>query len=148
MPKEYITEQELQNLMEDLVYKLENEDTGQITAYLNQLITDSRTKERYIDRTYLTRLKNKKRETKIAEITSLLRDMDNDQIENVRVYAVDEYDEPNHEAAALDAIIKLSKGQKKEIPASQREQLGQDRQSGQSNRAEQSKVTRQRERVD
>ena len=39
----------------------------------------------------------------------MLNNMNNEQVDNVYVYAVNEYDEPNHEAVALDAIIRLSR---------------------------------------
>lgn len=115
MPKDYISEQELGNLMEDLAYKLKTEDVAQVLDYLEQVIADTETQEQYIDRTYLTKIRNQKRKTKIAEITSLLQGMSDEQIENVRVYTVDEYSEPNHEAAALDAIIRLSKEHGKQV---------------------------------
>ena len=49
-----------------------------------------------------------KREEKIILIQNMLHEMTDEQINNVHVYTVDEYREPNHEAVALDAVIKLS----------------------------------------
>lgn len=53
------------------------------------------------------------RETKIADIGDMLQDMSDEQIDNVHVYTVDEYQEPNHEAIALQAVIDLSRKYKK-----------------------------------
>lgn len=50
-----------------------------------------------------------KRMEKITDIQTMLDDMSDEQVDNVHVYTADEYKEPNHEAVALDAIIKLSK---------------------------------------
>jgi len=49
------------------------------------------------------------RESKIADIGDMLHDMSDEQITNVHVYTVDEYQEPNHEAVALQAVIDLSR---------------------------------------
>ena len=49
------------------------------------------------------------RKDKITEIKTMLDDMTDKQVENVHVYTAEEYKKPNHEAVALDAIIRLSK---------------------------------------
>ena len=49
------------------------------------------------------------RKDKITEIKTMLDDMTEKQVENVHVYTAEEYKKPNHEAVALDAIIRLSK---------------------------------------
>ena len=56
------------------------------------------------------------RQKKIIQIEEMLNEMSDEQINNVHVYTTDEYKEPNHEAVALDAIVKLSRkyGQGKE----------------------------------
>ena len=110
--KEYITDNELRILVEDLMNKIENGDIDQVKSDLTQVISDSQVEDRYIDRTYISKVKDQRRLTKIAEITAMLNDMSNEQVDNVHVYVVNEYDEPNHEAVALDAIIKLSKEQR------------------------------------
>ena len=46
---------------------------------------------------------------KIADIQIMLGDMSDEQVENVHVYTADEYKEPNHEAAALEAVIQISR---------------------------------------
>ena len=51
----------------------------------------------------------KERNEKIGEIACLMADMNDEQIRNMHTYAVDEYQEPNHEAEALDAIVRLSR---------------------------------------
>ena len=110
--KEYITDNELRTLVEDLMHKIENGDIDQVKSDLTKVLSDSQTEDRYIDRTYISKVKDQRRLTKIAEITAMLNDMNNEQVDNVHVYVVNEYDEPNHEAIALDAIIKLSKEQR------------------------------------
>ena len=110
--KEYITDNELRTLGEDLMNKIENGDIDQVKSDLTKVLADSQTEDRYIDRTYISKVKDQRRLTKIAEITAMLNDMNNEQVDNVHVYVVNEYDEPNHEAIALDAIIKLSKEQR------------------------------------
>ena len=39
----------------------------------------------------------------------MLEQMTSEQIDNVHCYTVNEFDEPNHEAEALEAIVRLSK---------------------------------------
>ena len=112
MDKGYITDRELLILIEDLMYKIETGDLTQVKTDLAQVLSDAQLGERYIDRTYISKVKDQRRLTKIAEITAMLNDMNNEQIDNVHVYVVNEHDEPNHEAVALEAIIKLSKEQR------------------------------------
>lgn len=112
MDKGYITDRELLILIEDLMYKIETGDLTQVKTDLAQVLSDAQSGERYIDRTYISKVKDQRRLTKIAEITAMLNDMNNEQIDNVHVYVVNEHDEPNHEAVALEAIIKLSKEQR------------------------------------
>ena len=112
MDKGYITDRELLILIEDLMYKNETGDLTQVKTDLAQVLSDAQLGERYIDRTYISKVKDQRRLTKIAEITAMLNDMNNEQIDNVHVYVVNEHDEPNHEAVALEAIIKLSKEQR------------------------------------
>lgn len=112
MDKGYITDRELRILIEDLMCKIETGDLTQVKTDLAQVLSDAQSGERYIDRTYISKIKDQRRLTKIAEITAMLNDMNNEQIDNVHVYVVNEHDEPNHEAVALEAIIKLSKEQR------------------------------------
>lgn len=112
LDKEYMTDAELRVLVEDLMYKIESGDIEQVKCDLKQVLTDSKSEDRYIDRTYISKVKDQRRLTKIAEITAMLNEMDSEQIDNVHVYVVNERDEPNHEAVALDAIIKLSREQR------------------------------------
>lgn len=112
LDKEYITDNELRVLVEDLMCKIESGDIAQVKNDLKQVLSDSKSEDRYIDRTYISKVKDQRRLTKIAEIKTMLNDMDNEQIDNVHVYVVNEHDEPNHEAIALDAIIKLSRDQR------------------------------------
>ena len=110
--KEYITDSELKTLVEDLMSKIESGDIEQVKDDLHQVLSDAENRERYIDRTYLSKVKDQRRLTKIAAITAILNEMNSDQVDNVYTYVVNERDEPNHEAVALDAIIKLSREQR------------------------------------
>lgn len=107
--EEYITDAEFQTLMEEILDKLKNHQITECKQLLEQIMKDAEENEKYIDRTYIGQVKSKKRLTKIAEITTMLGQMTSEQIDNVHCYTVDEFDEPNHEAEALEAIVRLSK---------------------------------------
>ena len=53
------------------------------------------------------------RNATIGEIACLLAGMNDDQLQNMHTYAVDEYREPNHEAEALEAVVQLSRKYRK-----------------------------------
>lgn len=53
------------------------------------------------------------RHATIGEIAVIIADMNEEQLENVHTYAVDEYREPNHEAEALEAVVQLSRKYRK-----------------------------------
>lgn len=107
--KEYITDKEFYTLLEDIVYKLENNKIDECGNMLQQIISDTEHEEKYIDRTYIGNVKLKKRISRIEEINTMLSNMSNEQVENVYQYTVDEFNEPNHAAEALDAIVRLSR---------------------------------------
>lgn len=107
--EEYITEVEFQTLMEEILEKLKNHQITECTQLLEQVMKDAEENEKYIDHTYIGQVKSKKRLTKISEITTILEKMKSEQIDNVHCYTVNEFDEPNHEAEALEAIVRLSK---------------------------------------
>lgn len=107
--EEYITEVEFQTLMEEILEKLKNHQITECTQLLEQVMKDAEENEKYIDHTYIGQVKSKKRLTKISEITTILEKMTSEQIDNVHCYTVNEFDEPNHEAEALEAIVRLSK---------------------------------------
>ncbi len=107
--EEYITEAEFQTLMEEILEKLKNHQITECTQLLEQVMKDAEENEKYIDHTYIGQVKSKKRLTKISEITTMLEKMTSEQIDNVHCYTVNEFDEPNHEAEALEAIVRLSK---------------------------------------
>lgn len=107
--EEYITEAEFQTLMEEILEKLKNQQITECKQLLEQVMKDAEENEKYIDHTYIGQVKSKKRLTKIAEITSMMEQMTSEQIDNVHCYTVNEFDEPNHEAEALEAIVRLSK---------------------------------------
>ena len=106
--KEYITDTEFIALMEDLQNKIKNEDFGKCKSMINRMIEDTKKKERYIDRTYIGVVKERKRTNRISQINDMLKRMSSEQVANVHRYTVNEYDEPNHEAEALKAIVNLS----------------------------------------
>lgn len=105
----YISEIEFQTLMEEVLEKLKNQQITECKQLLEQVMKDAEENKKYIDRTYIGQVKSKKRLKKIAEITSMMEHMTSEQIDNVYRYTVDEFDEPNHEAEALEAIVRLSK---------------------------------------
>ena len=107
--EEYITDGEFQTVLEDIMYKIENGDLESITAMLKTMIDDAEKEVHYIDRTYLGKVREKKKKSRIEERVNLLDRMSNEQVETVHKYTVDEFDEPNHETVALEAIMKLSR---------------------------------------
>ena len=107
--EEYITDAEFQTLMEEILDKLKNNQITECQKLLEQIMKDAEENEKYIDRTYIGQVKIKKRLTKISEITTMLEKMTSEQIDNVHCYTVNEFVEPNHEAEALEAIVRLSK---------------------------------------
>ena len=107
--EEYITEAEFQTLMEEILEMLKNQQITECKQLLEQVMKDAEENEKYIDHTYIGQVKSKKRLKKIAEITAMMEQMTNEQIDNVHCYTVNEFDEPNHEAEALEAIVRLSK---------------------------------------
>lgn len=106
---EYITDKDLLTLLEDIDDKLQNNKVTECKSMLEQIMQDSKQPEKYIDRTYIDTVKARKRVNRIAEINEMLMKMSNEQIDNVHRYTIDEYDEPNHEAEALKAIVNLSR---------------------------------------
>lgn len=107
--EEYITDAEFQTVLEDIIYKLDNGDVEAVSSMLQTMIEDADKEKHFIDRTYIGEVKAKKKKSRIEEIAVMLEKMSDKQVENVHRYAVDEMDEPNHEAEALDAIMKLSR---------------------------------------
>ena len=109
MEREYIQTDQFTSLLKDIIQKLSEGEVSECEDMLRQILDDTGSQSSYIDRTYIGNLKEKKRNTKIEDINRMLQGMSLEQIENVRKYTSDEYDEPNHEAEALEAIIQLSR---------------------------------------
>ena len=109
MKREYIQTDQFTSLLKDIIQKLSEGEVSECEDMLRQILVDTGSQSSYIDRTYIGNLKEKKRSTKIEDINRMLQGMSLEQIENVRKYTSDEYDEPNHEAEALEAIIQLSR---------------------------------------
>lgn len=107
--EEYITDKDLLTLLEDIEDKLQNNKVKECQDMLEQIMKDRKQQKKYIDHTYIGIVKARKRVNRISEINEMLVKMSNEQIDNVHRYTIDEYDEPNHEAEALKAIVNLSK---------------------------------------
>lgn len=54
-------------------------------------------------------LQNRKEQRKLGEIVEKVTQMTDEQLGNVHEYTADEFEEPNHEAEALNAVIQLSR---------------------------------------
>ena len=57
----------------------------------------------------MSQFTKQERITKIGEIVEKVTRMTDEQLGNVHEYTSDEFEEPNHEAEALNAIIRLSR---------------------------------------
>ena len=57
----------------------------------------------------MSSLTKQERTAKIGEIVEKVTQMTDEQLGNVHEYTSDEFEEPNHEAEALDAVIRLSR---------------------------------------
>ena len=114
MNKDYISTEQFASLLTEIHQKLEMGKVAECDDMLRQILSDTQSQESYIDRTYIGNLKEKKRISKMADINRMLTEMSLEQIDNVHKYASDEYDEPNHEAEALEAIMELSRKNKPE----------------------------------
>lgn len=65
--------------------------------------------EQAIDRDYVDQVNYRKKQARISEINHLLGDMNDQQLENVHTYVLNEFAEPNHEAVALEAVVRASR---------------------------------------
>ena len=54
-------------------------------------------------------LTKQERKAKIGDIVEKVTQMSDEQLGNVHEYTSDEFNEPNHEAVALNAVIQLSR---------------------------------------
>lgn len=106
---EYIRNTDFQVLLQEILDKLEHKEIEECCKMLNQIMKVSENQGKYIDRTYIGQVKARKRMNRIAEINEMLKKMSMEQINNVHNYTVNEFDEPNHEAEALNAIVTLSR---------------------------------------
>ena len=57
----------------------------------------------------MSSLTKQERTAKIEEIVEKVTQMTAEQLGNVHEYTSDEFEEPNHEAEALNAVIRLSR---------------------------------------
>ena len=109
MKNDYIRTEQFVSLLADIRQQIGEGKIAECDEMLRHMLDDAKVQERYIDRTYLENLKERKRRSKIEDIDRILAEMSLEQVSNVHKYTSDEYDEPNHEAEALDAIIRLSR---------------------------------------
>lgn len=114
MKKEYIGTEQFVSLLTDIRQKIGQGKIAECDEMLRRMLDDAEAQERYIDRTYLGDLKERKRCSKIKDIDRILAEMSLEQVSNVHKYTSDEYDEPNHEAEALEAVIRLSRREKRD----------------------------------
>ena len=110
MMREYISTEELSEVIADLREKIAAGKMEECDGLLERLLEDGK-----IDKAYIDSLKEKKRSTRISDINRMLSEMSLRQLDNVRKYVSDEYDEPDHEAEALNAIIELSRKGKQRV---------------------------------
>ena len=57
----------------------------------------------------MSSLTKQERTAKIEEIVEKVTQMTDEQLGNVHEYTSDEFEEPNHQAEALNAVIRLSR---------------------------------------
>lgn len=57
----------------------------------------------------MSSLTKKERTAKIGEIVEKVTQMTDEQLGNIHEYTSDEFEEPNHEVEALNAVIRLSR---------------------------------------
>ena len=114
MKKEYISAEQFTSVLTDIHKKIEMGEISECDNMLKRMLSEARLNESCIDRTYIDNLREKKRNSRIEDIRRMLSGMTLEQIENVHKYTADEYDEPNHEAEALNAVIDLSRRTKAE----------------------------------
>ena len=57
----------------------------------------------------MSSITKQERTAKIEEIVEKVTQMTDEQLGNVHEYTSDEFEEPNHEAEALNAVIRLSR---------------------------------------
>ncbi len=108
MIRDYISEEELTVLLQDIQQKISKGEYEACSDMVGEIITERSANRKSFDKTYITNLKLRKRDSKMAAINEKLEQMTLEQIDNVYKYVMDEFDEPNHEAEALEAVIALS----------------------------------------
>ncbi len=107
--REYILTEEYYSFLREIERIIRKGDLQECAEMVENALADTHSSAGEIDKAYLGSLRERKRTTKISDINRMLSEMSLDQIENVHKYTLDEYDEPNHEAEALNAIIQISR---------------------------------------
>ena len=109
MSGESISSESLAAILIDLKDKIRNGQINECDAFIEDILSGENDNGEYIDKNYISQLAERKRNTRIDNIERMLNEMTLRQINNVYKYVSDEFDEPDHESQALDAIIKLSR---------------------------------------
>ena len=112
--KGFISTDDLAAILTEIQSRIKDGDAKACEGMITEILSEMRTGKDQIDREYIGKLAMKKRDSRITDINRMLAGMSLEQIENVHKYTSDEYDEPNHEAVALDAILTLSRKAKTE----------------------------------
>ena len=106
--KGYISTDKYLSALAELQQRLEEGKMDECEKIVNDMILSANEEQDEITKEYLDKLTERKKATRIADINRMLTEMSMKQVENVHKYTSDEYDEPNHEAEALDVIMNLS----------------------------------------
>ncbi len=107
--RECITPDELVAVLIDIKDKIKQGQIRECDTLIEEILTDAERENKWIDKKYIDNLAERKRQTRIDYIEKMLEEMSLKQIENVFKYVTDEFDEPDHESQALNAIIQLSR---------------------------------------
>ncbi len=110
--REYILTEDFYSFLRDIERIIRKGDLQECAEMVEHALADTQSGSGEIDKAYIGSLRERKRNSKISDINRMLKEMTLDQIDNVHKYTSDEYDEPNHEAEALDAIIQISRKRK------------------------------------
>ena len=107
--KEYISTEEFISVLAEIKQKMADGMTEECREIVDRLLKEAGQDQEDITKGYIGQLTERRKNTRVADINRMLGEMSVTQIENVHKYTSDEYDEPNHEAEALDVIMDLSR---------------------------------------
>lgn len=107
--EKYISTEKFISVLAELQQKMADGMTEECREIVDRLLKEVGQKQEDITKGYIDQLNERRKNTRVADINRMLGEMSVTQIENVHKYTSDEYDEPNHEAEALDVIMDLSR---------------------------------------